>query len=341
MFTRFSLAGVAWSLSVLIGLQQAWSAPVDRGRRVLAAAPRESAEARQYNALVDEATSEFEARRYEEARALFKRAHEISPNARTLRGIGMSSFELREYVEALRALQAALVNKRKPLTSNQRQEVQGMVDRARSAVGRYVVTLSPREAQLKVDGAVAVLEDDGSLLLSLGRHLLSAEAPGKAPAHREINIIGGERQELAFMLAPLSAARVSGTRRSAGAAPLALSARPDSRGEENSWRARPALWFAGAGVLAGGAIGALIWWRFQASETATCDRAGNLCRNRDVLIGREHLAVGTLIGGAVGALALGTIGAVVRAKNGKKESVSAFACHPGVGSMSCEVNLAF
>jgi hypothetical protein len=343
MLTRFSLAGVACWLSIMVGLNQTWAAPAGGGRGAPPAMPRDSAEARQYNALVDEAASEFDARRYEEARALYKRAHEISPNARTLRGIGMSSFELREYVEALRALEASLVNKRKPLTSTQRQEVQGMVDRSRSAVGRFIVTLSPKDAQLKVDGAAAVLEEDGSLLLSFGRHLLTAEAPGKAPANREVNVIGGERQEVAFALGPLGA-KVSGIRRGgSGALPLAPR-RDDNQADESRRGVGPALWFSGAGVLAGVAIAGVVWWRYQVGQTASCDRAASqagICFNRGVLIGREHLALGTLIGGAAGALALSTVGAVVLAKRGKKETGAAFACLPAFGSVSCEVNLTF
>ena len=101
MWTRFLSAGVtAWTLSIVFAFGRAWGAA--------APATRESAESRQYTSLLEEAVSEYDARRYEEARALFRKAHDISPNARTLRGIGMASFELREYVEALRALEGAL-----------------------------------------------------------------------------------------------------------------------------------------------------------------------------------------------------------------------------------------
>src|SRR3954468_5859705 len=72
---------------------------------------QDPAETPQYRSLLEEAVAEYDARRYEEARALFRRAHDLSPNARTMRGIGMASFELREYVEALRALEGALVDK--------------------------------------------------------------------------------------------------------------------------------------------------------------------------------------------------------------------------------------
>src|SRR5262245_44240118 len=65
-----------------------------------------------YRSAVDDAVSEFAAGRFEEARALFKRAHQLSPNARTLRGLGMTAFELRAYVQAIRELRAALADTR-------------------------------------------------------------------------------------------------------------------------------------------------------------------------------------------------------------------------------------
>ena len=54
--------------------------------------------------LIGDAVAEYDAGHFQEARALFRQAHEKSPTARTLRGIGMCSFELRDYVEAARAL---------------------------------------------------------------------------------------------------------------------------------------------------------------------------------------------------------------------------------------------
>ncbi|MCZ7679746.1 MAG: sigma 54-interacting transcriptional regulator [Sandaracinaceae bacterium] len=62
----------------------------------------------QYRALIEEAVVEFDAGRFPEARSLFLRAHDLAPNARTLRGVGMASFEMRDYVEAYRALSSSL-----------------------------------------------------------------------------------------------------------------------------------------------------------------------------------------------------------------------------------------
>ncbi len=172
-------------------------------------AAQDPGETTQYRAMLAEAVSEYDAHRYEEARALFRRAHEISPNARTLRGIGMASFELREYVEALRSLEASSVDQRRALTPTQKQQVDALIERTRAFVGRFFLKLSPKETLVRVDGVPAVVESDGSLLLSFGRHALTAEAPQSIAENREINVIGGERQELAFQLRPEPAPAVA------------------------------------------------------------------------------------------------------------------------------------
>src|SRR6185295_14720316 len=66
-------------------------------------------------ALLARAIAEYDAGRFLEARALFRRAQQESPSARTLRGIGMASFELRDYVAASRALGMSLKETRHPL----------------------------------------------------------------------------------------------------------------------------------------------------------------------------------------------------------------------------------
>src|SRR3954452_13107151 len=61
------------------------------------------ADARQdaaYEAAIAEAVAHFSAAHWSEARALFLRAHEIKPSARTLRGLGVVEFELGHYAEA-------------------------------------------------------------------------------------------------------------------------------------------------------------------------------------------------------------------------------------------------
>src|SRR5688572_888187 len=62
--------------------------------------PLDLSENPDYKRAVEEALKEYGLGHFEEARSLFRRAHGIYPNARTLRGLGMVEFELRHYVRA-------------------------------------------------------------------------------------------------------------------------------------------------------------------------------------------------------------------------------------------------
>lgn len=128
--------------------------------------------------LLVEAVAEYAAGRYAEAQALFRRASEREPSARTLRGLGMSSFELRQYVTAVRALEAALLETTRPLRDDQRAHVEALLERARGYVARLEVHVTPEDATLRIDGIDVELETYGSVLVEPGRHVLSVSADG-------------------------------------------------------------------------------------------------------------------------------------------------------------------
>ena len=154
--------------------------------------------------LIGDAVAEYDAGHFQEARALFRQAHERQPTARTLRGIGMCSFELRDYVEATRSLAASLRETRRPLTSEQKRHAELLLARAHTFVGRFTVKIKPANASLFVDGHPAELEPDGVLLLSFGRHQLSLRCASCAPTEKEqeITVSGGEHKEIELALAP-------------------------------------------------------------------------------------------------------------------------------------------
>ena len=157
--------------------------------------------------LIGDAVAEYDAGRYEEARALFRLAHEKSPTARTLRGIGMASFEMRDYVEATRALAAALRDQRRPLTADQRKHAQALLARAETFVGQFSLKLSPASLSVFVDGRPAVLEGDGGVLLPLGRHELSVRCATCSPNEKQltVDVVGGEKKPIELTLALASA----------------------------------------------------------------------------------------------------------------------------------------
>jgi hypothetical protein len=328
--TKAWISRLVLGVSVLAAANQVVAAPAAQD-------PGETAE---YRAMLEEAVSEYDARRYEEARALFRRAHQISPSARTLRGIGMAAFDLREYVEALRSLEASLVDKRRALTPAQRTQVEALIDRTRAFVGRFFLKLSPKDMLVRVDGAPAVIETDGSLLLSFGRHALTAEAPRSISENREVNVIGGERQELAFQLRPDAPPAVA-VKAAAGGGATA----PMGGGEGASLSSSGATyWFAGAGVLAAGAVGSFLWSRHESDQLNQCNQPnamGLLCDNHGSISTNHKLALGVAIGTGVAALALGIVGTVVWSTNSKPESGTALACLPTPGAVNCELQLRF
>jgi hypothetical protein len=294
---------------------------------------RESPDKQNYRALIDDAVAEYDARHFEEARALFRRAHQLEPSARTWRGIGMAAFELRDYVKSLRALEASLVDSRSPLTGAERDEVQALAARARVFVGHFVIRLSPKEAVLRVDDAATALDDGDILMLESGRHVLTAAADDRRTETREINVVGGERREISIILPPMPRPEVG------------LTKEPRAGGAESSGAA---WWFAGAGALAAGAAGGVFWWRFQSDQIDGCDDAlahGNVCNNRGGLVLRDRIALATAIGSAAGAFALGTIATIKwtdkRQSNGNPASRVAVVCAPAPARASCEVSWSF
>jgi tetratricopeptide (TPR) repeat protein len=68
---------------------------------------------------------------WEEALALFRQAHALRPSARTLRGMGVASFEARHYADAIRYLTAAATETARPLTPEQLLAVEQLIPRAR------------------------------------------------------------------------------------------------------------------------------------------------------------------------------------------------------------------
>ena len=159
------------------------------------------AEARYQNS-VRQALQEYGLGHWNEAKAFFQQAHALQPSARTLRGLALTDYELREYVGALGYAEQALTNGVRPLTEEMRREIEALRDKARHFVARAHVRLEPASAQLHVDGRPAVLDADSNLLLNPGAHELAAEAKGFAPEARKVEAQSGDQLEIELALHP-------------------------------------------------------------------------------------------------------------------------------------------
>lgn len=170
---------------------------------------RAEPEPAQYGALVNTALQEYELGHFEEAMSLFEQAHELAPSARTLRGMGLASFEARKYVIAVGYLRAALEDTRKPLTPQMRAEVQAALDSALRFIANFSVDLQPADAMLTVDGVPAALGPARTLTLDPGDHELVASAPGHESATRHVTATAGRHGRVVLQLVPIAGATAS------------------------------------------------------------------------------------------------------------------------------------
>jgi hypothetical protein len=154
-----------------------------------------------YEKAIADGIAEFDRGNYPEAKVLFRMAHNLDPNARTLRGMGMTAFEMREYVNALALLELALIHKKKPLTKKQREHMEGLVSRCRVFIATYKVELDPPDAIIMVDGSRGTVEA-GSLLLDPGEHELVVKAEGYRKLIRRVRAEGGKQGTLELELEP-------------------------------------------------------------------------------------------------------------------------------------------
>lgn len=295
------------------------------------AAPASAQEDDAYHRLVADAVSEFEARRFEEARALFRQAHELSPNARTLRGIGLASFEMRDYREAYRAIRAALGEERRPLTEEQRASATELLESTRRFLGVYEISVEPSSATVRVDGAPAALEADGHLLLSLGRHTVSATADGHRPAEVVLRVSGGEQEPLTLTLEPVGSEAAGAEQSSSGGAPASGEGQPRDRSPPIE---AIAVLIGGGVVSAAAVVVGLTWWL---DRQLTLDECGtpSTCTNTEELRDFRDAAAGTTLSLAtLGAAGL-VVGAVLLGTAGGEEPRASWRCAPSGLGLIC------
>jgi len=212
-----------------------------------------------YKRTIEQALEEYERGNWDEAYSLFLRSHELSPSARTWRGIGVVAFELRLYVKSVFALDAALKDDRKPLTEEQREAAVRLITRARMFVATYHVTLRPESARLFVDDSPARFFD-GVLLLDPGEHTLAVEADGHVGERRAQRAVAGTRIDLTFETPAPSV--LPSTQRP-----------PEARPASTHDRGRPWTWTLSATAVAAGAAGGVLALatRSEHEKFSACD----------------------------------------------------------------------
>ena len=223
--------------------------------RAAGVARAQDAESPAYRELVEQALQEYARQNFEEASSLFTRAHQLYPNARTLRGLGMTAFELRRYPESIAQLEQALGSQIKPLDAQLRADTEALLRRARGFVATVTVDVQPRGAELRLDGEPVL--PFTPLQVALGEHVLELQQPGYVSERRVVRLHGGERLEPRLTLALDEPARAREPRR-AGASEGALPRRDDDTGTPRRALYKSGWLWTGVGVLVAGAISAAV-----------------------------------------------------------------------------------
>ena len=174
-----------------------------------------------YMEAIRDGLEEYRRGNWEEARAIFKYAHQLQPSARTLRALGMACFEAKRYVEAIDALKGALEDKRKPLTGKLRYQVEKILARAERYMGRIELELEPRSARVEVDGRERRIID-GSIYVDPGQRELRVSAEGYRVEVRNVTVDSAEKVRIALTLRREDAAPTSDDSQDAATGSLAI-----------------------------------------------------------------------------------------------------------------------
>lgn len=201
---RASVRAAVLQLGALLALAHgaaAQAAPVAPATPAAPATGTPPGSDRNYDKTIESALNEYRLGNWDEAAALFVKAHALRPSARTLRGMGLSEFENRKYVLALVHCSAALSDVRNPLNAEQRSELDSVIKRASEFVARVTLTVEPEFATVTVDGTTPYRDTADQILLDPGPHELVV-SDTRGSERRRLEVTSGQRLALTVAVRP-------------------------------------------------------------------------------------------------------------------------------------------
>ncbi len=311
--------------------------------------PSARADEPEYRAAVQDAVEAYTQQRYQEAFALFRKAHALQPSARTLRGLGLASFEIGRYADSMRYLTEALEDARAALTPAMRAEAERVLQTASAFVVRLHLELTPSDAELSVDGQVLEGAARDPVLLDPGVHQLVAKAKGFQVAVRSVQWPPGTQAQLELRLVPEVTNANGPPNVNARASDRDVSAQTVPTGRTKTRRFRVVKWVALATTLAAlGVSGAAVGLREQRARAIARSCTGELSPDERDTCSQWYDSghawrTTSIITGAVGG-ALGVTTLVLFATDRSRESAArrAFgACLVGAGALQLNCRLTF
>ncbi len=132
---------------------------------------------------------------YGGALAEFEEAYRLKPGPGSLQNLALCQKALFRYAEAAGSLAQLLEKHEKELSEGERRAVDDALSELRALVASVRLRVRPEHARVLLDGRTLTPADWAEpIVLNVGEHALSAEAPGFATERRLIRVAGGQRE---------------------------------------------------------------------------------------------------------------------------------------------------
>jgi hypothetical protein len=132
---------------------------------------------------------------YPGALAEFEEAYRLKPGAGSLQNVALSQKGLFRYSEAATTLELLISRHGAELSDGERRAVDAALAELKALIASISLRVAPEGARVMLDGRQLTASEWATpLVLNVGEHTLSADAPGYAPEKRVLRIAGGQRE---------------------------------------------------------------------------------------------------------------------------------------------------
>ena len=187
---------------------------------------------------------------FEAALAEFRKAYQLAPSYRVLYNIAQVHYELKNYVDALKAFRQYLNEGAADVAADRRTQVEAEIRKLEGRVGFLEIVANVDSGQVAIDDVpVGILPMKAPILVNPGVRRVSVTKPGFGTTARNVTIAGGDHAQVQLELNEAVASRV----------PRDEAGKKATRVEARSERPRTAMWISlaatgaftvGAGVFA-------------------------------------------------------------------------------------------
>lgn len=132
---------------------------------------------------------------YGGALAEFEEAYRLKPGAGSLQNVALSQKGLFRYAEAAASLEQLLARHASELSEAERKAVDDALAELRALIASVRLRVEPAHARVLLDGrSLSAADLAAPIVLNVGEHALSVDAPGYAPERRVLRVAGGQRE---------------------------------------------------------------------------------------------------------------------------------------------------